>query len=137
MLIGAQERKNNELTKRSLLFDLLFRLIWRAHLFEESKELSWLEIYWQIPKRIFDNKSRNSFLLIWIWIKMNAVDCYCYGYCLLEINSFMHGEIKKMIRAYVNTPATAKLDMSEYQKCDHSFRFSKGSQKTLKFIFIR
>ena len=44
---------------------------------------------------------------------------------------------KKKIRAYVNTPATAKLAIAEKQKCDHSFRFSKGSQKTLKFILIR
>ena len=44
---------------------------------------------------------------------------------------------KNTICAYVNTPATAKLAISEKQKCDHSFRFSKGSQKTLKFILIR
>ena len=37
---------------------------------------------------------------------------------------------KNMIRAYVNTPATAKLAIGEKQKCDHSVRFSKGSQKT-------
>ena len=55
----------------------------------------------------------------------------------MKINSFMPAEIKKMIRAYVNTPATAKLAITECQKCDHSFRFSKGSQKTLKFILIR
>ena len=55
----------------------------------------------------------------------------------MKINSFMYEEIKKMIRACVNTPATAKLAIAEWQKCDHSFRFFKGSQKTLKFILIQ
>ena len=44
---------------------------------------------------------------------------------------------KNTLRAYVNTPATAKLAIAEKQKCDHSFGFFKGSQKTLKFILNR
>ena len=44
---------------------------------------------------------------------------------------------KRVIRAYLNTAATAQLAVAEYHKCDHSLGFFKGSQKTLNFILIR
>ena len=38
----------------------------------------------------------------------------------IKINSFMHGEIKKMIRAYVNTPATIE-ELNNIVKTTHIF----------------
>ena len=54
-----------------------------------------------------------------------------------EKQLFYAWRYRKIIRAYVNTPAAAKLAIAEWQKCDHSCRFFKGSQKTLKCILIR
>ena len=51
--------------------------------------------------------------------------------------NFAKSAKNKVNRRTVNTPATPKLAIAEKQKCYHSFRFSKGYQKTLRFILIR
>ena len=51
-------------------------------------------------------------------------------------NLFYACRDKKLIRAYVNTPATVKIAKAELYKVNHCFGFSKGSQKTLKFNLI-
>ena len=52
-------------------------------------------------------------------------------------NLFYAWRDKKIIRAYGNTPAMAKLALAESHTCDHSLGFFKGSQKTLKINLIR
>ena len=53
-----------------------------------------------------------------------------------NIDSFMPVD-KKTIRAYVNTPATAKLDLAVTYRQSHLVGFFVGSQKNQKNNWIR
>ena len=73
---------------------------------------------------------------------LKTIDVMWHGKKHIELfisdeNLFYAWRDKKMIRAYVNTPATAKLDLAVTYRQSHLVGFFVGSQKKLKINWIR